>query len=39
MAAYALIILAVMHVYASFVFKLIRSMISGKRNETVANQS
>jgi F420-nonreducing hydrogenase I cytochrome b subunit len=33
---YALILLVMMHVYASFIFKLVTSMITGKRHEKVA---
>jgi len=33
---YALIMLVMMHIYASFIFKLVTSMITGRRNETVA---
>jgi len=35
LAMYALVVLVAMHIYASFIFKLVGSMISGKRNETV----
>jgi formate dehydrogenase subunit gamma len=33
---YALILLVMMHIYASFIFGLVTSMITGKRNERVA---
>jgi formate dehydrogenase subunit gamma len=33
---YALILLVMMHIYASFIFKLVGSMITGSRNERVA---
>ena len=33
---YALIMLVMMHIYASFIFKLVTSMITGRRNERVA---
>ena len=32
---YALVLLVMMHIYASFIFGLVTSMITGKRNETV----
>ncbi len=35
LATYLLVVLVAMHIYASFTFKLVRSMITGKRNETV----
>jgi len=33
---YALIMLVMMHIYASFIFKLVTSMITGRRSEKVA---
>ena len=36
LATYLLILLVMMHIYASFIFKLVTSMITGKRNERVA---
>jgi len=33
---YALIMLVLMHIYASFIFKLVTSMITGKRSEKIA---
>jgi methanophenazine hydrogenase, cytochrome b subunit len=33
---YALVLLVMMHIYASFIFKLVTSMITGRRNEKVA---
>jgi hydrogenase maturation protease len=34
---FALVVLVMMHVYASFIFGLVRSMITGKRNEKIAS--
>jgi F420-nonreducing hydrogenase I cytochrome b subunit len=38
LATYALVVLVAMHIYASFIFKLVGSMISGKRNEKILVQ-
>jgi F420-nonreducing hydrogenase I cytochrome b subunit len=36
LATYALILLVMMHIYASFIFKLVTSMITGQREERIA---
>jgi Ni,Fe-hydrogenase I cytochrome b subunit len=35
LVTFVLIVLVMMHVYASFIFSLVSSMITGKRNEKI----
>jgi formate dehydrogenase subunit gamma len=37
LVTFALVVLVMMHVYASFIFGLVSSMITGKRNEKIAS--